>query len=208
MLNQTLESDTTAVDVGRPAPLFSLPSIQGSQITLEQYQGRQNVLLWFSRGFTCNFCRSHMRDMAEGYDDLQAAGIELIQIAPNLAQTAESYFAERMPAHPFVCDPDKRLYAVYNLGDHGALEATRNTLVSFSTAVRTGEAVETIRASWIDVVNRNFIRRLHHHAFTAIEQGVFIIDQQGFVRYRLHLGTLDPLPPVPEFVVLTEALCP
>lgn len=206
-VDRTLEPNTIAVDVGQPAPSFSLPSIQGETIALDQICERDVVLLWFSRGFTCNFCRSHMQDMADGYDVLVASGIELIQIAPNLAATAENYFAGQMPRHPFVCDPDKRLYAVYELGDHGALEATRNSLVSFSSALRTGEAGETIRAAWIDVVNRNFITRLHHHAFTAIEQGLFIIDRQGIIRYRQQLGTIDPLPPVSELLTMAKALC-
>jgi peroxiredoxin len=35
------------VSIGEPAPLFSLPSISGQQIHLEQYRGKKNVVLSF-----------------------------------------------------------------------------------------------------------------------------------------------------------------
>src|SRR5690606_22860009 len=98
----------TTVDVGQEAPAFSLPSIQGETISLDDYKGKRNILLWFSRGFTCNFCRGHMENIAAGYDMLLENGVEIIQIAPNLPETAQRYFEPNMPRHPFICDPDKR----------------------------------------------------------------------------------------------------
>jgi hypothetical protein len=44
------------VAIGQPAPRFSLTSLQGATVDLADYQGRQNVVVWFSRGFTCPFC--------------------------------------------------------------------------------------------------------------------------------------------------------
>jgi putative peptide zinc metalloprotease protein len=201
------ETETT-VDVGQEAPGFSLPSIQGETISLDDYKEKRNLLLWFSRGFTCNFCRGHMENIAAGYDMLLENGVEIIQIAPNLLETAQRYFEPNMPRHPFICDPDKRLFGVYNLGDNGSLEATRNTVVSFSTAFMTGVGVETVRASWIDVMNRNFIRRLHHHALTAVAQGLFIIDKASIIRYRLVVSPVETIPTAPELMSLVNALCP
>jgi peroxiredoxin len=198
----------TPVGVGHKAPDFSLPSIQGETISLADYAGRRNVLMWFSRGFTCNFCRGHMQTIATGYDKLLENGVEIIQVAPNLLDTAKRYFEPNMPRHPFICDPDKRLYGVYDLGDRGSLEATRNTVVSFSTAFMSGSGVETVRASWMDVMNRNFIRRLHHHALTAVAQGVFVIDKESIIRYRLVVGPIETIPSAEELLSLVEALCP
>jgi peroxiredoxin len=36
--------------VGTPAPNFSLVSAHGPEITLEEYRGQRNVVLWFSKG--------------------------------------------------------------------------------------------------------------------------------------------------------------
>lgn len=193
--------------VGGSAPHFELPSIQGETISLVNYRDRSNVILWFSRGFTCHFCRGFMQDIIDGYEALQANDTVVIQVAPNLHATARGYFADGMPPFPFVCDPDKRLYAIYGLGDRGALRATVNTLVTFSTAFTRGEGLETVRASWQDVANRNFVRRLHHHALTAMEQGVFIIDKGGIVRYKEMMGAVEAIPPAETLLDLTQRLC-
>jgi hypothetical protein len=74
--------------VGEPAPLFNLTSVQGGPVELAAYRGRRNVVVWFSRGFTCPFCRVYMDGMREGYELLQAADAEIIQVGPNLLQSA------------------------------------------------------------------------------------------------------------------------
>ena len=35
------------VDVGQPAPDFTLPAHQGAEVTLSQYRGEKNVVLSF-----------------------------------------------------------------------------------------------------------------------------------------------------------------
>ena len=126
--------------VGDAAPLFGLRSVQGPTVELAAYRGRRNVVLWFSRGFTCPFCRAYMDGIGSGYPELRAIDTEVIQVAPNLLESARTFFRDAASPFPFVCDPDKRLYAVYGLGDRGALEATRSALVSFSHAFTHGDA--------------------------------------------------------------------
>src|SRR5262245_32192258 len=57
--------------------------------------------------------------MTEGYEELLGAGTEIIQVGPNLLQAARVFFGHSPTPYPFVCDPDKRLYAVYGLDDRG-----------------------------------------------------------------------------------------
>ena len=193
--------------VGQPAPLFSLTSVQGDPVELAAYRGRRNVVVWFSRGFTCPFCRVYMDGMREGYDLLRAAETEIIQVGPNLLQSARIFFGHSPTPYPFVCDPDKRLFAVYGLGDRGALEATRSAVVSFSYAFTHGDTGPQLRGAWLDVMNRNFVRRLHHHAMTAMEQGIFLVDRDGIVRHRAVVGPLDPVPRGDNLADLVRAHC-
>jgi putative peptide zinc metalloprotease protein len=192
---------------GEPAPLFALPAVQGGSVALESYRDQKNVIVWFSRGFTCPYCLDAMGGIGQGYDELVAADTEVIQVAPNLLASAQSFFPRFPWLYPFVCDPDKRLYAVYGLGDRGALEATRTAVVSFSYAVASGNGGTWIRGARIDVVNRNFLRRLHHHAMTALEQGLFFIDKGGIVRHRIVVGPIDAIPPSVELVALVREHC-
>jgi peroxiredoxin len=194
------------VAVGEPAPLFALPSLQGPTVELAAFRGRRRVLLWFSRGFTCPFCLDYMQGIVTGYADITAAETEVVQVAPNLLESARSFLGARATPYPFVCDADKRLYAVYGLGDRGALEATRTAVVSFSHAVAKGDGGTWVRGAWHDVANRNFLRRLHHHAMTALEQGLFLVDKHGIVRQRITLGPIEPLPPVATLADLARGL--
>jgi peroxiredoxin len=193
--------------VGSPAPLFGLRSVQGDTVELAAYRGRADVVLWFSRGFTCPFCRAYMDGIAGGYAELRAAGVEVIQIAPNLLESARTFFRESASPFPFVCDPDKRLYAVYGLGDLGALEATRSAVVSFSHAFTHGDTGPQLRGAWLDVMNRNFLRRLHHHAMTAVEQGLFVVDRLGTIRHIIVVGPLDRVPTAQELGELVDTHC-
>ena len=198
--------DALPAAVGQPAPLFSLPSVRGATIDLGAYRGRQNGIVWFSRGFTCPFCRGYMQGIIEGLG-LLAAEAEVIQVAPNLLEAARSLFRPAPVPYPVVCDPDKRLYAVYGLGDRGALVATRTGLVSFARAFTTGDGGPQIRGAWLDVVNRNFVRRLHHHAMTAVEQGFYVVDKAGVIRHRTVVGPVDTIPGGIALAALVTAHC-
>jgi peroxiredoxin len=193
--------------VGQMAPAFSLPSLLGSVVDLASYRGRRNVIVWFSRGFTCPFCRVYTDGMRAGYAALRAADTEIIQVAPNLLDSARRFFAQAPLPFPFVCDPDKRLYAVYGLGDVGALEATKTAVVSFAHAFTHGDTTNQIRGARFDVMNRNFVRRLHHHAMTAQEQGMFLVDKQGVVRDVRVVGPIDPMPGGAELAELARHHC-
>jgi len=190
------------------APVFALPSLRGVMVDLASYRGRRNVVVWFSRGFTCPFCRVYTDGMRAGYEALRTADTEIIQVAPNLLDSARRFFAQSPLPYPFVCDPDKRLYAVYGLGDVGALEATRTAVVSFAHAFTHGDTNNQIRGAWFDVVNRNFLRRLHHHAMTAQEQGMFLVDKDGVIRSVTVVGPIDPMPGGAELAELARQHCP
>lgn len=193
--------------IGEMAPRFSLPSLSGAEVDLASYRGRSNVVIWFSRGFTCPFCRVYTDGVRAGYWALQASETEVIQVAPNLLESARRYFGDSILPFPFVCDPDKRLYAVYGLGDRRALEATRTAVVSFAHAFTQGDSVNQIRGAWFDVMNRNFLRRLHHHAMTAHEQGIFLIDKEGLIRHLTVVGPIDPVPSGADLAELARTFC-
>ena len=191
MANQRADGGTALL--GKPAPDFALPSIQGGEVSLAALRGDRRVVLWFSRGFTCTFCRSYMAGIIDAYDALQADRIEVLQVAPNLFDTAQRFFRPP-PPFPFLCDPDKRLYALYGLGDRGVLSAMGNTFVTFGHAFTHGDGINTVRASWMDVANRNFVTRMHHHALTAMDQAIVIVDANGMVREHRVYRALEAIP--------------
>ena len=77
----------------RVAPNFRLVSAQGPDIALEDYQGQRNMLLWFSRGLACPFCRRYMAQLRLGYQELQA-NTEILQITCSTSAEAQLYFRQ------------------------------------------------------------------------------------------------------------------
>ena len=61
----------SALTAGQPAPGFRLPSAQGPEVALEDYRGRRNVIVWFTKGMACVFCRQHMSQLARAYGEIQ-----------------------------------------------------------------------------------------------------------------------------------------
>src|SRR5213594_2440277 len=206
-MHATVPQASERPSIGERAPLFSLPSVRGPMVDLASYRQRRNVIVWFSRGFTCPFRRVYTDGIRTNYEALRDAETEVIQVAPNLLESARRYFADEILPFPFVCDPDKRLYAVYGLGDRRALEATRTAVVSFAYAFTHGDTRNQIRGAWFDVMNRNFLRRLHHHAMTAQEQGIFLIDKEGVIRHLTVVGPIDPVPGGADLADLARTYC-
>jgi peroxiredoxin (alkyl hydroperoxide reductase subunit C) len=56
--------------VGTPAPNFRLTSAQGPEVTLTNYSGQCNLILWFSKGLFCPFCRRQMAQLRLGYPEI------------------------------------------------------------------------------------------------------------------------------------------
>ena len=56
-------------------------------------------------------------------------------------------------------------------------------------------------------MNRNFVRRLHHHAMTAVEQGLYVVDKAGVIRHRTVVGPVDTIPGGAELAGLVTTHC-
>lgn len=56
--------------VGDRAPVFALPSVRGPMVDLASYRERRNVIVWFSRGLTCPFCRIYTDGIRSNYEEL------------------------------------------------------------------------------------------------------------------------------------------
>jgi len=194
------------VAIGSVAPDFELESVQGTMFRLSAYRGTHSVVLWFSRGFTCPFCRRFMAQLGQLHDRFQTANAEFVQLGPNLLKAARTYFRQQPPKFPFVCDPAKQIFTRYGLRDEGALVANKNTIISFTHAYTHGDGLNTTRASALDVFSGNVVDRMRHHALSAIQQGMFIVDRDGLVRYANVLPPLGTLPPGEELLREVEKL--
>ena len=194
-----------AAEIGDLAPNFNLKSLQGKPIRLHDFIGKKQVILWFSRGFTCPYCRGFMNTVVEGYEELVSKKIEIVQISANLRQSAIKFFRDdSLPPFPMVFDPDKRLFANYNIGQKGFITAQKYMVRSFAESAKRGEFGVTLRASALDIVDTRFLQRLHHHALTATDQAIIAINLDGRIQHRHEIGSLEDVPPAPTMIKFLE----
>jgi putative peptide zinc metalloprotease protein len=186
--------------IGSLAPDFELESVQGATIRLGDYRGESHVLIWFSRGFTCPFCRRYMAQLNQALDQFRNADTQIVQIAPNLVDKARMYFKRQPLGFPFLCDPSSETFYRFGLLNLGVVEATKNGIYSFAYAYTHGDGLNTTRASFLDTFSSSIVGRLKHHATEALQQGMFIVDREGIMRYAKALGPVETIPPIEELL--------
>lgn len=104
-----------SLEIGQVPPSFRLPAGQGGQIGPEDYRGRSHLIVWFTKGMGCPFCRTQMSQLARGYPRLKAAGAEVLQVTPTKPERAR-FYAQHFPIpFPYLCDPDYRVHRAWGL---------------------------------------------------------------------------------------------
>jgi peroxiredoxin len=97
------------ITIGQPARPFRLPSAQGGEVGLEDYRGRKHVIVWFTKGMGCPFCRSQMTQLSRSYADVQSLDGEVLEISVSPVRRARLYAEKFRLPFPYLCDPDYRV---------------------------------------------------------------------------------------------------
>ena len=66
--------------VSRPAPDFTLPTLDGGQVTLSDFQGQKNVLLFFNEGYGCAPCWQQAVALQEDLEEFSAMETEVFAV--------------------------------------------------------------------------------------------------------------------------------
>jgi putative peptide zinc metalloprotease protein len=90
------------VKVGDAAPGFALPAAQGRTVDLATYKGR-NVILWFTKGFGCPFCRQQMSQFARAAPRFLDREADVLQITPTPLERARLYARNFKLPFPYLC---------------------------------------------------------------------------------------------------------
>jgi len=166
----------TTATIGQGAPSFRLPSGQGREIRVEDYRGRNNVIVWFTKGMACAFCRQQMSQLARGYPQFQAQGAEVLEVSLTAPDRARVYVEKFKIPFPYLCDPDYQARRAWGLGirSHSAgwyAKALYSGLTTPKPESDFGEVSTTLSE----------LPRL----VADEDMGFFIVDRGGIVRYAL-----------------------
>jgi peroxiredoxin Q/BCP len=106
------------IDVGQPAPDFTLPGIcdgEKRDYTLSEYRGRKVVLAFYPGDFTPG-CTRQMCSYRDHLADLEPTGAVLLGISP---QDVDSHarWAEKQGFHfPLLADTERTVIEAYGVG--------------------------------------------------------------------------------------------
>ena len=114
------------------APHFIGQDINGNKIDLTDYKG-QKVILTFFRVASCPFCNMAVRDLINGYQDLEKKGIKVIAFFSSTQEEILKYAGKQNPPFPIVADPKFEIYAKYGVTTSyaGMLKTMLNPIKGF-----------------------------------------------------------------------------
>jgi peroxiredoxin len=94
------------VTLGSLAPALRLPSAQGPTIDLSDFRGRRHVIVWFTKGLACPFCRRQMLQLAQIAPKIRGLDTEVLEIASTPVERAAIYHRRFTLPFLYLCDPD------------------------------------------------------------------------------------------------------
>ncbi len=98
--------------VGETAPEFSGES-DGGKISLADYRGRKNVVLYFYPGDFTLVCTKEACGFRDIYEDLKGADTEVIGVSTDSNDSHKKFVAEYKLPFPLLSDKDKKIATAY-----------------------------------------------------------------------------------------------
>ena len=164
-----------SIDIGREPPPFRLPAGQGGEIGTEDYRGKSHLVVWFTKGMGCPFCRTQMSQLARGYPRLKAAGAELLQVTPTKPDRAR-FYAQHFPIpFPYLCDPDYRAHRAWGI------DVRSHSLAWYARTLRAGSKLTKPTA---EIGNPKTTLAELPSMLHDSDMGFFVLDRQGVVRFK------------------------
>ena len=112
---------TNQLTLGANTPDFKISNItHGNVVKLSDYQGKQTVIIAFTRIFTekqyCPFCYPHIIALNENYEKFQDTGIEVLMIASTDDRQSQIVVRDLGLKMPLLSDSSCKVFRTYHTG--------------------------------------------------------------------------------------------
>ena len=171
------------VAVGQMAPPFRLPSGQGPEVALEDYRDRKHVIVWFTKGMACPFCRTQMSQLARSYGEFAARDAEIIEVTNSTPERARVYARKFSLRFPYLCDPD------YSVRRTWGLDARSHGPAYYAKMLYMGM---TLPKPESDYAGESAKLTEMPSLLADEDMGFFIVDKRGVIRYALGGAYVTP----------------
>jgi peroxiredoxin len=104
--------DPPKPEVGRPAPDFTVTTLGGAKVRLQELRGKVVfVNLWAT---WCPPCREEVPSMVRLYQQMKGRGVEIVAVSEDRDRAAlEKFVKQHGATFPVTQDEDKRIYGLY-----------------------------------------------------------------------------------------------
>lgn len=100
------------LEVGNPAPAFSLPDADGNTVSLADYRGGKLIVYCYPAASTPG-CTKQACAFRDGLGDLNKAGLDVVGISPDQpAKLAKFRDAEKL-TFPLLSDPEREVLTAW-----------------------------------------------------------------------------------------------
>ena len=164
------------IGIGEVPPAFRLPSGQGPEIGPEDYRGQRNLVVWFTKGIGCPFCRRHMTQLVHGYPSISALNTEILEVTLTPLDRARFYVSHYRIPFPYLCDPH------YSVRREWGLDRRSHSLAWYGTRLLKGMKIEVPPN---DFGTQPPSLREMPSTLADDDMGFYILDKRGVVRYSL-----------------------
>jgi peroxiredoxin len=104
-----------SVDVGSPAPDFTLPNQDREPVTLSAQAGRNVVLAFFPAAFT-SVCTTEMCRFRDSLSELNAANASVFGISADHPASLKEFANQQRLTFPLLSDFNREVIARYDVG--------------------------------------------------------------------------------------------
>jgi peroxiredoxin len=136
------------VDGPPPAPAWSLPDASGKNVSLDQYKGRQVVLIFYE-GYGCIRCMEQLNNFAAKSKEFAALGFDLVAISTDVPEDLSialaDYEQEGGFPIPLLSDAKLEVFKAYGCSESGNLPLHGTFLIDAQGRIR-----------WRDISNPPF----------------------------------------------------
>jgi peroxiredoxin len=165
------------MEIGERAPDFRLPSGRGGEVGLADYRGRSSLIVWFTKGMACPFCRTQMSQLARGYPQIRALGAEVLQVTATTPDRARFFAKNFTIPFQYLCDPDYSAHRTWGVG------VRSHSLAWYAKRFQTLSKIPPPPPT--DIGNPKSTLREIPHMLGDSDMAFFLVDRDGIVRYKL-----------------------
>ena len=123
-------ADDAVPAVGQQAPTFTLPSQEGTPISLEQYRGKWVVLYFYPKDMTPG-CTIEAHKFQDALPQFEAKNAVILGVSVDTADSHKQFCTKDGLTFHLLADPDHKVVSAYGSlgGFAGIVMANRNTFL-------------------------------------------------------------------------------